>query len=167
MPKIILIMIYLLSSCIILYAQEPNVLDIENRLDTALLEIIRESALEFQTERQERIKSFNDLPGTYWIIEDLITDPFLGRLDALGFIFLGNNIVLVIKARPINSSDGFRLLILQSIAYVKKYEIIGNKIVISQNMLSGYLENSNMFFGSEAFGYAKYKLEGNFIPLRE
>jgi hypothetical protein len=152
-----------------LFSQEKDHgIDIgQNAFDEVLLSIIHEDAIQIQRERQEQICDYADLPGTFWVIEDRMTNPFKNPLVFFGMMFIGDDIVVVVNVRPIGGENGIsHLIFLESIAATKRYKIVDNKIIIIQNSLEGYLQDHYLFFGSEKLGYAKYRLEQNFIPLQ-
>ena len=138
----------------------------QNIIDKILYEELQEASTQIQKENQQRITSYENLPGTFWVIEDIMLHPFGIVYDPFAFIFLANNIVLIVRARPLGKGGGYRQVILYSIVGSREYSIVDNKLIIITDFIYGYLENTHLFFGSDNAGYARYRLERTFVPYR-
>jgi len=165
-----LLLILTLTSCSSYLPQIENdisaEIEIQQSIDIIFYDQIMESFTQLQQERQQQIIDYENLPGTFWVIEDPVNDPFGNTLEPNAYIFIGDNIVVIVRARPTMRADGFWPKVLFSVAAPLRYNITDDKLIIIPGFLDGYLEDTYLFFGSSNFGYARYKLESTFSPLR-
>jgi hypothetical protein len=168
--RVLIFFLFFLNFCYVSFSQESIDLSpeerIQNSLDIILYEQILETSIQIQKERQQQIVSYQNLSGTFWVIEDVMLYPYGNGFETSAFVFLGNNIVLILRARPLGRSDGYRVHILYSIVTAREYNIIDGKLIILPGFIDGYLEDTYLFFGSSEVGYAKYRLECTFPSLR-
>ena len=165
--------LFFFSFCHVSKSQEENDFVIGKKhqerfneiLNEILYEEILENAIQIQKEKQQQIVGYENLPGTFWVIDDVIHNSSGNTLEPDAYIFLGNSIVLVVSARPVGRGDGYRKTVLHRILTADKYNITDDKLIIIPNYLDGYLENTYLYFGSDKMGYAKYRLEGTFASL--
>jgi hypothetical protein len=123
-------------------------------------------------ERQE-ILSIDDLIGTFWVIDNPENDHGIdGVYYNVGYIFLGNNVLLVVNVMAYENSEQYNDIFkyhysILSLSYSTYYKLlydrhnINNKILISEDFYC-YLDDTYLYFGNENDGYEKYTLEDRF-----
>jgi hypothetical protein len=117
------------------------------------------------------ITDYQDLPGTFWVEEvtDTTGQPLMYNPD--GYIFLRDNMVLIVKT----SFNRFSYDNNSPLFYKGTYSIIGisksvnfhiqnDKLYIDYGNLQGILKDGFLFMGFDDT-YWKYKLESSFSVL--
>jgi len=151
-----------------------NILIIENEIEFNYFISIKNSIEEKKIEEQQKILSYDDLPGTFWVMDEpVVIDE--ANYFFLGYIFLEDNWILEVKVTdrtPLIKYMGnilqlpYRNLYIIPVFRAMKYEIINGKIIYD-NEIFAYLEDTNLYIYSiinEEFdeGYKKYRLEASF-----
>jgi hypothetical protein len=112
-------------------------------------------------EKQATIKDYNNLAGTYWVIENPQAVEIFW-----GLMFLENNTVvvfLVLSQAYLDETCSSSYTII-SINGSSKYNVMNDMLTIG-NQFSCYLENSSLFVKDNMSydGYIKYKLLEKFV----
>jgi hypothetical protein len=138
-----------------------NIHSEEDKLSIEVLEMIK-IADQLRNAKQLEINGYDDLPGTFWIIDDPKTDPW-SKTSSYAFVFLDNNRVLVmtINIRDIDETNNkFRYFILGMQSLVE-YKIENDKMIIFPK-LECYIKNHHIYIGHADYGFVKYNLESTF-----
>jgi len=114
---------------------------------------------------QSRIFNYEDLSGTFWVIED----PYIienTKYFSQGYIFLNNNILIVVDishGSMIDALEDLSLLPMLYISFINVaiiYSVTNGNIVINGEIF-GYLDNSILYVNTRNV-YRKYRLERRF-----
>jgi len=151
-----------------------DILIIKNEIEFNYFISVKNSIEENRIEDQQKILSYDDLPGTFWVMDEPVVIDEVNYFFK-GYIFLEDNWILEVKVvdrTPLIKYMGnilqlpYRNLYIIPILRAMKYEIINGKIIYD-NEIFAYLEDTNLYIYSiinEEFDvdYKKYRLETSF-----
>ncbi len=123
--------------------------------------------------KQSEILSYDNLPGTFWVMaESIVIDDGI-RYFSHGYIFLDNKCVMEVEVevvysptiKIIDAALTLPILYISDIHRVMTYEIIDGKIIVEDEFLrylECYLEDTYLYFFDDMGGYRKYRLQQRF-----
>ncbi|GMO57637.1 MAG: hypothetical protein Ta2G_17440 [Termitinemataceae bacterium] len=170
----ILFLSFITNGCTQKHSDKDSVTDYE------MYNFVFDSIEEDRIVLQDGIKNYKDLYGTFWVIEpsELSATEFnVHGLLTKGYIFLSNNIVLIVytsfnltdlsdtKNRK-NSSTRISYEI-NSIYISCKYEIKDDSVVFNFGNTTGYLKNTYLYISEDKKDYKKYRIENKFYEVMD
>jgi hypothetical protein len=141
-----------------IYTQDYNV---DANEIISIFKIVRKN----RSNQQSEIIDFDSLPGTFWVIDD---SNHGYSASSYAYIFLKDNMVIVVTSIKNEASNiipdevkDVDFFSIDSIVSAVKYKVEQDKIIIFDK-LSGYIQDTYLYFGDTTYGFIKYKLYSTF-----